>query len=414
MIIIYFLLFCTANQITASHQESIDALFRNDSSPELKRSLNTQLSSPKRDYWLLPMDGGAERCILILKTLAELEKRTGKRVVDMFDGIAGTSIGGILAILLTTPDPLNPTQPKYRPQQLLDIFIKKRYQMFQPKWFSFNGLLRTKYKTRGMKDFLFEMLGGNTLKNRWLPTVVITHDLNTFSIRTFSSIGNDDYLAKDIAMATAAAPTYYKPQQVIPINKPDSTGYFVSDGGTCMNSPTHAGVAMLQKLYNISSQQIHVFSLGTGMSDRLFNSKSLYHGRGFRWLNVITDLLMCGQQNTDVHTAFLYLGKRYHRFNPLLEPRLITFDNLSDANGEALLKANKKMLEDRNEEFNQIAATLSKLADSKQARTVQDLSFPVVPQRNPLQNFFFWLTGWNRFQADVQLILRQSQTKITI
>lgn len=86
---------------------------------------------------------------------------------------------------------------------------------------------------------------------------------------------------------------------------------------------------------------------------------------------------------------------------------------MSDANGAAVLKANEKMLEERNEEFSQIANTLSKLAENKQKRTIHDLSGPTILQTSPLQNFFFWLIGWNRFQSDAQLILRQSQTKPT-
>jgi hypothetical protein len=38
---------------------------------------------------------------------------------------------------------------------------------------------------------------------------------------------------------------------------------------------------------------------------------------------------------------------------------------------------------------------------------------PTILQTSPLQNFIFWLIGWNRFQSDAQLILRQSQTKPT-
>ncbi len=412
IVIFSLVFFCISTTAYAIHKDTIHPMF--DTEGSNNRSLTTDSChslSPPKEYWLLSLDGGGERGILHLKTLAELEKRTGKRIVDMFDGIAGTSIGGIIATLLTAPDPNNPLKPRYSPQELLDIFFAKRFVMFQPKWFSFNGLLRTKYKTRGMQYFLFSMLGGNTFKNRWLPTVLVTHDLNSYGVRPFSSIDDDDYFAKDIAMATAAAPTYYKPQQIFPINKPNSPGYFVSDGGTCMSTPTHAGIAMLQKHYNAKPEQIHVLSLGTGLSNVPFNSNNLRSGRGFSWINVLADMLILGQQSTDINVASLFLGNRYHRFNPLLEPRLITFDNLSDANGEALLKANKKMLEDRDEEFSKLAKDLSRSADSKEAKTVQDLSIPITFQSNFFQNSFLWLIGWHRFQFETQLVLRYPQNK---
>lgn len=402
-------LFFICTILSAAHKDDIHPMFEID---ETEKSHNL-ITSPPKEYWLLSLDGGGERGILHLKTLAELEKRTGKRIVDMFDGIAGTSIGGIIATLLTAPHPNDPSKPRYTPQELLDIFFAKRFVMFQPKWFSFNGLLRTKYKTSGMKQFLFYMLGHNTFKNRWIPTILATHDLNTYNMRLFSSIDDDDYFAKDIAMATAAAPTYYKPQHIFPIDNPTSTSYFVSDGGTCMSTPTQAGIAMLIKHYDAKFDEIHVLSLGTGISTTPFCSKSLLRGGIVHWISVLVDLLIHGQQNTDVNIARFFFGNRYHRFNPILKPDLITFDNLSDANGAAVLKANEKMLEERNEEFSQIANTLSKLAENKQKRTIHDLSGPTILQTSPLQNFLFWLIGWNRFQSDAQLILRQSQTKPT-
>jgi hypothetical protein len=241
-----------------------------------------------------------------------------------------------------------------------------------------------------MKDFLFDMVGGNTLKNRWLPTVLVTHDLSTFGIRTFSSIDEDDYLAKDIAMASAAAPTYYRPQQVFPLDKPDSSGHFVSDGGTCMTSPTHAGIAMLKKHYKIEQKQIHVLALGTGISNTPIANNHLQRGNGLSWASVLTDLLIYGQQHTDINIASLHLGKRYHRFSPLLDPHLITFDSLSDANGHGMLKANQKMREDRKEEFDEIAEKLKAKASfsAKKQEKLRILLSPSIHQIMPYKILF--------------------------
>ena len=65
-----------------------------------------------------------------LLSLAKLENITGKSVIDLFDGISGTSAGGIIACLLTLPDPNNPLRPKYSAQNLLDIIFPRRVEMF--------------------------------------------------------------------------------------------------------------------------------------------------------------------------------------------------------------------------------------------------------------------------------------------
>jgi len=49
---------------------------------------------------LLSIDGGGIRGIIPSLVLAEIEQATGKKACDLFDLMAGTSTGGILAILL--------------------------------------------------------------------------------------------------------------------------------------------------------------------------------------------------------------------------------------------------------------------------------------------------------------------------
>jgi patatin-like phospholipase/acyl hydrolase len=52
---------------------------------------------------ILSIDGGGIRGVIPAKLLAEIERRTGKRIAELFDFIAGTSTGGILAVGLTQP-----------------------------------------------------------------------------------------------------------------------------------------------------------------------------------------------------------------------------------------------------------------------------------------------------------------------
>mgnify|MGYP001799178002 CR=1 FL=1 len=49
---------------------------------------------------LLSLDGGGIRGIIPAVLLAEIEKRTGKRIAQLFHLMAGTSTGGILALAL--------------------------------------------------------------------------------------------------------------------------------------------------------------------------------------------------------------------------------------------------------------------------------------------------------------------------
>ena len=50
---------------------------------------------------VLAIDGGGIRGLIPALVLAEIERRTGRRTAEMFDLIAGTSTGGILACALS-------------------------------------------------------------------------------------------------------------------------------------------------------------------------------------------------------------------------------------------------------------------------------------------------------------------------
>ena len=52
----------------------------------------------KRPFRLLAIDGGGIRGILPAMLLADLERRTNRPIVDLFDMIVGTSTGGLIAL----------------------------------------------------------------------------------------------------------------------------------------------------------------------------------------------------------------------------------------------------------------------------------------------------------------------------
>ncbi len=77
---------------------------------------------------VLSIDGGGIRGIIPAMVLAEIERRTGERIAEMFDLIAGTSTGGILALGLTKPG--QDGEPEYGAVQVQQplIFLDDRSQ----------------------------------------------------------------------------------------------------------------------------------------------------------------------------------------------------------------------------------------------------------------------------------------------
>jgi uncharacterized protein len=78
---------------------------------------------------VLSIDGGGIRGIIPAMVLADLEQRTGRRISSMFQLLAGTSTGGILALGLTQPG--SDGQPEYRASQLVELYEREGRNIFK-------------------------------------------------------------------------------------------------------------------------------------------------------------------------------------------------------------------------------------------------------------------------------------------
>src|SRR5439155_36259 len=81
-------------------------------------------------YNILSIDGGGLRGIVPVRILQKLEEVTGKKVHELFDMMAGTSTGGLIAAFLTLKDEKNPSQPKYGLDTLENIYTQQGNTIF--------------------------------------------------------------------------------------------------------------------------------------------------------------------------------------------------------------------------------------------------------------------------------------------
>ncbi|MBK8983022.1 MAG: patatin-like phospholipase family protein [Ignavibacteria bacterium] len=78
---------------------------------------------------ILTIDGGGIRGVLPARILHEIEKRTKKPIAELFDLIAGTSTGGILALCLTKPD--SKGNPRYKALDILKLYEEEGKKIFK-------------------------------------------------------------------------------------------------------------------------------------------------------------------------------------------------------------------------------------------------------------------------------------------
>ncbi|KAH9566765.1 hypothetical protein CY35_04G146000 [Sphagnum magellanicum] len=117
---------------------------------------------------ILSIDGGGVRGVIPAIMLAELESNlqdldgAKRRLVDYFDLIAGTSTGGLITAMITTPSTKDPTRPSSLPRE----------GPCGQLWTTIASLLGPKDKPKGLEKLLHDNLGSDLLSNA-LPSVII-------------------------------------------------------------------------------------------------------------------------------------------------------------------------------------------------------------------------------------------------
>src|SRR6202165_3519659 len=89
-------------------------------------------SQGNRQLRILSIDGGGIRGIIPAKVLAKIEELTQQTVAELFDVIAGTSTGGILALGLTCPGA--DRKLMHAASDLVDLYANKGAAIFTKSW----------------------------------------------------------------------------------------------------------------------------------------------------------------------------------------------------------------------------------------------------------------------------------------
>jgi uncharacterized protein len=143
--------------------------------------------------------------------LADLERRAGRQVFELFDLISGTSTGGILACALCAPDPLPA-------EQLVALYAEEGPSIFDRSLFqrirSADGLLDEKYDAAPLDRALRRFLSDKRLAETKPDLIIPAYDVHDpgpyfFKSRKARDEPGEDVPLSVVARATSAAPTYF-------------------------------------------------------------------------------------------------------------------------------------------------------------------------------------------------------------
>ena len=192
---------------------------------------------------VLSIDGGGIRGIIPAMVLAEIERRTGKLTSEVFDLVAGTSTGGILALGLTKPGQGGKAQ--YSAETLIELYETEGGKIFDLSvWHqlqSVGGFAEEKYPSKGIEEVAKRYFDDVPLAEALTEVLVTAYEIERRGPWFFKrrhardqDRKGDNFLMREVARATSAAPTYFEPLQLE--WGPYGERAFI-DGGVHSNNP---------------------------------------------------------------------------------------------------------------------------------------------------------------------------------
>lgn len=263
-----------------------------------------------RRFRVLALDGGGIRGAYTASVLASLESATNRRCQDHFDLIVGTSTGGIIAIGLGLG---------LSAAQIRDFYLEKGNTIFPSTGVNANivltirQLLRPRRNADPLRDSLKEVFRDRLFGESCRPLVITAYDAVAGRIFLLKTRHHPRFQyeaghkAVDVALATAAAPTYFEAQTF------ESGASFV-DGGVWANCPALVGLTEACAFFGVAPREIDILSVGT-TSEPFSIGIVKRRGGVFAWNFTIVRTLMNAQAESALSHASLLTDGGVHRID---------------------------------------------------------------------------------------------------
>ena len=335
---------------------------------------------------ILSLDGGGIRGVITAVILDEIEKRTKKPICELFDLIAGTSTGGILAAGLTVPDKEDISKPKHTAERMVEFYRKEGKVIFGNKASLPKLLYRAYHKSDRIESVLQSCLGKDVFLSSAVQNILITsYEIETgmpmlFNSRRAKTDDGWNYRLWEVARATSAAPAYFQPYKLkrsagegslIAGNDDPLTGvyeewpvdyYALVDGGVFANNPTMCAFAEANRFRGdklekkLNEQKYFIISIGTGETRKGIPLQKV-EGSGLNWMNpqkgfpVIDAMFQSSSESVDALARKICSHKpdEYHRIQTVIAEKYSSLDDITDENLKGLVKSATDWIENRSD-----------------------------------------------------------------
>ncbi|HLI12599.1 MAG TPA: patatin-like phospholipase family protein [Alphaproteobacteria bacterium] len=295
-----------------------------------------------RPVRILSIDGGGIRGLIPAMVLADIERRTGRPISELFDLIAGTSSGGLIALALASPGIGG--KSRCAAYDLVRLYETEGSRVFsRTMWHAIRAvgnLVEGKYPTTGIEGVLEQYFGELKLSDALVDVMIAAYEIERrrpYFFKSWHARERDaqDFLSRDVLRAATAAPTFFEPARIHAL---DGRGdYALIDGAVYLFNPALSAFAEARVLYPEADEFLMV-SLGTGQMTRRFEYLDVKDWGAARWAQPVFDIGCDGQQEVVDYQLRQLLppdpkGRtRYYRFQTRLELGNDDMDDASQSN----------------------------------------------------------------------------------
>ena len=357
-----------------------------------REELSGPAPAPRRDVPIirvLSIDGGGLRGIIPLRILMELERLTGRGAATLFDVVAGTSTGGVVALALCRPDADG--SPAMSAAKILEIYVKWAPLIFvKPSIRTVSTLVRdhagrvilrqrvgalvaprrygnARYGAEGIEGLYQECFGDARLADALTDVIVPSYDWKAGRAVVFRSRAakRDGYnpTMVEVSRATSAAPTYFPPMRM---TGEAGQEMICIDGGLAANNPATVAYyeALVEERILGVDADFLIVSLGTGRPPEEIPTYEELWSRG--WLSLGMGMLNVVFDGTseiaDELMRVIISSKepysRYFRFQTELRGCSLDLDDSTAGNLAALRGLGDQLVEERRADLELLAELL--------------------------------------------------------
>lgn len=225
-------------------------------------------------FQILSLSGGGFLGLYSVAVLAEIERKiSGHSLASCFDLLAGTSIGGIVALGLAAGASASRIQAAFE-EHGQKIFRKRSV------W---SGFFSSKYQADALKEAIASIVGADTrIGNLHHPVMIPAINLSKGKPQVFKTPHHLTFRTDlnlrvvDVALATSAAPTYFPLAEV-----GDS---LFADGGLYANSPDLLALHEATHFFKKNESDVKLLSVGTTATQFSFAHSRTRHFGALQWV----------------------------------------------------------------------------------------------------------------------------------